>query len=391
MRLLKFFNGKLLLPSGIQSNGCLIVKGNAIAQITNGPVEILEAEHIDLNGAWLLPGFVDIHIHGGGDSDFMDGTVEGFIKVAETHARFGTTTMMPTTLSSTKEELVNTLESYLGTAKRNHQGAKFAGMHIEGPYFAMSQRGAQDPRFVRNPDASEYKEIVSAYPCIRRWSAAPELPGALEFGSFLLKNGILPSFAHTEATHEDIVRGLQSGFTLATHLYSGMLGVTRRNAFRYAGAVESTLLLDEIDAEIIADGVHLPAPLLQLVYKTKGASKVALITDAMRAAAMPPGLSRLGSRTNGLDVIVEDGVAKLPDRASFAGSVATTDRLVRTMVELAGIPLADAVTMATTTPARIIGIDKQTGSLEVGKSADLVVMNAQLQVQSVFIDGNKVG
>ncbi|MBM3177093.1 MAG: N-acetylglucosamine-6-phosphate deacetylase [Bacteroidetes bacterium] len=390
MRLLKFFNGKILLPSGIQSNGCLIVKGDKIAEITSGPIDIIDAESIDLNGSYLMPGFIDIHIHGGGDSDFMDGTVDGFIRIAETHARFGTTTMMPTTLSSTREELVNTLESYSGTEKLAHRGSKFAGLHIEGPYFAMAQRGAQDPRFVRNPDPAEYKEIVSSYRCIRRWSAAPELPGALEFGKYLLEKGILPSFAHTEATHEDIVKALGAGYTLATHLYSGMLGVTRRNAFRYAGAVESTMVLDEIDAEIIADGVHLPAPLLQLVYKTKGASKVALITDAMRAAAMPPGKSRLGSKSNGLDVIVEDGVAKLPDRTSFAGSVATTDRLLRTMVEIAGIPLTDAVTMASSTPARIIGIDKQTGSLEVGKSADLVVMNDQLQVQSVYINGNKV-
>ena len=189
---------------------------------------------------------------------------------------------------------------------------------------------------------------------------------------------ILPSVAHTDAIYEDVIKHLKMAITLATHLYSGMSGVTRRNAFRYAGVVESAFIIDEMDVEIIADGVHLPAPLLKLVYKIKGADRTALITDAMRAAGTDVSESILGNRNNGLKVIVEDGVAKLPDRTSFAGSVATADRLVRTMVNIADVPLLDAVKMITTTPARILRVSENKGALAVGKDADIVIFDSNI-------------
>ena len=158
-----------------------------------------------------------------------------------------------------------------------------------------------------------------------RWSAAPELKGAIAFARYMKSKGILTSIAHSDAIYEEVVEAFENGYSLVTHLYSGMSGVTRRKAFRYAGVIESAFIIDEIDVEIIADGIHLPPPLLKLVYKIKGADRTALITDAMRAAGMPPGESVLGSLRNGIKVIVEDGVAKLPDRESFAGSVATAD------------------------------------------------------------------
>jgi len=263
-------------------------------------------------------------------------------------------------------------------------------MHLEGPYFAMNQRGAQDPRYIRNPDPEEYQEIASAFSCIKRWSAAPELPGALEFGRFLRSKGLLVSLAHTDAVYEEVMAGWESGYSLATHLYSGMSGVTRRNAFRYAGVIESAYLIDKMDVEIIADGIHLPAPLLQLVYKIKGPGRTALITDAMRAAGMPPGEYMLGHSTEGLRVIVEDGVAKLPDRSSFAGSVATADRLVRTMIDLAGIPLIEAVRMITETPARILQILETKGELAEGKDADIVIFNSAIEIQMTMIGGTMV-
>jgi N-acetylglucosamine-6-phosphate deacetylase len=224
-------------------------------------------------------------------------------------------------------------------------GAEFIGMHLEGPYFAMNQRGAQDPRYIRTPDPAEYKALVPRYKSITRWSAAPELEGALAFGDYMRTHGVLPAIAHTDALYDDVLEAFEKGYRHVTHLYSCMNGVVRRNAFRYAGLIESAYLMEEMTVEIIADGIHLPPPLLKLVYKIKGPDKVALITDAMRAAGMPPGESILGSLTNGLKVIVEDGVAKLPDRSSFAGSVATADRLVRNMVTLADVPLCDAVRM----------------------------------------------
>jgi N-acetylglucosamine-6-phosphate deacetylase len=239
-------------------------------------------------------------------------------------------------------------------------------MHLEGPYFSINQRGAQDPKYIRDPDPAEYKEILQNYPSIKRWSAAPELKGAIEFGKYVKSKNVLVALAHTDAVYEEVLEAFQNGYSLATHFYSAMSGVTRRNAFRFAGVIESAYLLDEMDVEIIADGVHLPAPLLQLIYKIKGPGRTALITDAMRAAGMPEGESILGGLKNGTRVIVEDGVAKLPDRTAFAGSVATADRLVRTMIDIAGISLTDTIQMITETPARIMGIHDNKGSLQVG-------------------------
>jgi N-acetylglucosamine-6-phosphate deacetylase len=263
-------------------------------------------------------------------------------------------------------------------------------MHLEGPYFAMSQRGAQDPRYIRHPDPEEYKYILSHSSGIRRWSAAPELKGAIEFARYLKSKGILVAMAHTDAIYEEALIGFENGFTLATHFYSCMSGVTRKNAFRYAGVVETAYLIDEMDVEVIADGVHCPAPLLKLIYKIKGPDRMALITDSMRAAGKPGAESILGSLHNGLKVIIEDGVAKLPDRSSFAGSIATTDRLVRTMVTLAEVPLLEAVKMITKTPATILGIADRKGSLVPGKEADLVIFSDDIRIRMTIVQGRIV-
>jgi N-acetylglucosamine-6-phosphate deacetylase len=295
---------------------------------------------------------------------------------------------VPTTLTADKEELLHTLDIYRQALKKNTMGARFMGMHIEGPYFDMEQRGAQDPRYIRNPDEKEYREVVEhGGDLIARWSAAPELPGALAFGRYIRSKNILPAIAHTNAVYEDVLKALEAGYTLATHFYSGMSGVVRRNAFRYAGVIESVYLLDDIDVEVIADGVHLPAPLLKLICKIKGIDRIALITDAMRAAGMPPGESMLGSLQNGIPVIVEDGVAKLPDRSSFAGSVATADRLVRTMIRLAGVSLAEAVRMMTLVPARIMKLDARKGSIATGRDADLVIFDDEINITHTIVEG----
>src|SRR5690606_38724030 len=330
-------------------------------------------------------------VHGGGGADFMDNDVDASLHIAETHARYGTTGMLPTTLTSDQASLLETFRVYEKTIGIHHDGARFYGLHLEGPYFAMNQRGAQDPRFIRNPDPAEYEPILKQYKhLIARWSAAPELPGALRFGQRLVEEGILVALAHTDAVYEDIVQGLDCGYRLATHLYSGMSGMTRKNAHRYAGAIESCLLLDDIDVEIIADGVHLPEPFLKLICKVKDKAKIVLITDAMRAAGTSDTVSVLGSKANGLEVIVEEGVAKLPDRSSFAGSVATADRLIRTMISEAGISLIDAVQMLTANPARIIGVDGITGSIELGKRADLVVFDKDIHIKNTFVKGRLV-
>lgn len=387
---LKISNGKLLTPYRIIRNGTIVIVDGKIVDISERDIEVPNAIEIDAAGRYVSPGFIDLHIHGGGGHDFMDGSVDAFLKIAETHARFGTTALVPTTLTSTTEALYTTLDNYEEANKKNTAGAGFLGMHLEGPYFAQSQRGAQDPRYIRNPDPAEYEAILAYSKSITRWSAAPELPGALAFGRLLRSKGIVAAVAHTEAIHEDVVLASENGYSLMTHLYSAMLGVTRRNAFRYAGAVESAFLLDDMDVELIADGVHLPPPLLKLVYKIKGPDRIALITDAMRAASLPPGDSILGPLDNGQRVLVEDGVAKMPDRSSFAGSVATADRLVRTVVQMADIPLLDAIRMIATTPARIMGVEHRKGSLTIGKDADIVLFDEDIRVSTTIVGGRVI-
>ncbi len=384
---IKICNGKLIVPGKIISNGTVLVADGVIVAVASGDLDFAEAITIDAKGQYISPGFMDIHVHGGGGYDFMDGTTEAFLKIAALHAQHGTTSMLPTTLTSEKEDLLLTLNAYTEASKINTTGAAFIGMHLEGPYFAMSQRGAQDPKYIRNPDPAEYEEILENYPCIKRWSAAPELKGAIAFGKYVTSKNVLAAIAHTDAVYEEVLEAFQNGYTLATHFYSAMSGVTRRNAFRYAGVIESAYLLDEMDVEIIADGVHLPEPLLKLIYKIKGTSHTALITDAMRAAGMPEGESILGGLKNGLRVIVEDGVAKLPDRTAFAGSVATADRLVRTMTHTAGVSLQDTIQMISETPARIMGIQDRKGSLTVGKDADIVLFDIDINIQMTMVNG----
>jgi N-acetylglucosamine-6-phosphate deacetylase len=387
---LKIYNGQIITPSRIIGNGTILVEDGKITAIEEGNIDVHCEKEINAEGKYVSPGFIDIHVHGGGGHDFMDNTVEAFLTIANTHARYGTTAMLPTTLTSSKEELLETLRIYEIANKQNTNGAQFIGMHLEGPYFALSQCGAQDPRYIRNPDPEEYKEILSGTSVIKRWSAAPELQGAIEFGKYVTKKSVLAAIAHTDAIYEEVLPAFENGFTLATHFYSAMSGVTRRGAFRYAGVIESAYLIDEMDVEIIADGVHLPAPLLKLVYKIKGPDKIALITDAMRAAAMPPGKSILGSLKNGIPVIVEDNVAKMPDRSCFAGSVATTNRLIRNMVELAGVPLLDAIQMASATPARIMKIGDKKGSIGTEKDADIIIFDAEINVEMTIIKGKIV-
>ncbi len=384
-------NARIIDSGSIIENGYIIVRDGLIAETGQGCVPDIETdETINAGNRYVSPGFIDLHTHGAGGSDLMDGTVDAYLTVARTHARYGTTTFLPTTLTCPDEELFRTFETLRQARRSNTHGARMAGFHLEGPYFAYSQRGAQDPDNLRNPTPDHYNAILAASDDIRRWSIAPELPGAIELGRVLSERGIIASAGHTDAITEEVISAYKAGFSLMTHLYSGMSGVTRRNAYRHGGAVEAAFLLDDMDVEIIADGIHLPKELLQLIYKIKGPGHIALITDSMRAAGMPEGEYRLGSLSKGQTVIVEDGVAKLADRSAFAGSVATADRLVRTMIHLAEVPLTDAITMITSTPARILGMDSSIGHIRPGYNADIVIFDDNINICRTIIGGKTV-
>ncbi|MDX9748570.1 MAG: N-acetylglucosamine-6-phosphate deacetylase [Paludibacter sp.] len=384
-------NGRILTPFRDIGIGSVVIENGIIVGVETVDVSIADAKVIDAGGNFISPGFIDLHTHGAGNHDFMDATLEAYTGAAEMHARHGTTYLLPTTLTSTNEGLYDTFDLFREAQKKNAKGAELGGLHLEGPYFAFNQKGAQDPRYLRNPDPKEYMEILErGGDIIKRWSLAPELPGALDFAAVLKQRGIMLSMAHTDATFEEAMVAYEYGFRHITHFYSCTASITRRNAFRYAGVVEAGYYHDGIVLEVISDGIHVPQSLLKLLYKIKGPQGIMLVTDSMRAAGMGDGESILGSRKDGQRVLVEDGVAKLPDRTAFAGSVATADRCVRTFRDLAEIPLVEAVAMMTDIPARVLGIDNHKGAIQVGKDADIVIFDQAIHVKHTISKGNVI-
>ena len=390
-------NGRIITPEGIEE-GFVLLKDGKIEQVGIGLkariADVLPADdvtEIDAAGCYVAPGFIDMHTHGAGGADFMDGTVEAYLTAARMHAMHGTTLLYPTTLTSTNEALYESFATYeKALALSGRDGAAFGGMHLEGPFFAPEMAGAQDPRYLCDPRPENYLDILSHTDHIARWSFAPERAGSPEFAAELAKRGIISSIGHTNATFADCDAAYRSGCHLMTHFYSCMSTITRRNAYRYAGVIEYGYWQDGMDIEIIADGIHVPADLLKLVVKIKGPGHIALVTDSMRAAGMPEGPSILGGLDGGQEVIVEDGVAKLLDRSAFAGSVATADRLVRTMIREAGVGVADAVRMMTANPARIMGVNDRKGSILKGYDADLVIFDENINIKHTIIGGNTI-
>ena len=345
---------------------------------------------IDAEGLYLSPGFIDIHTHGAGGYDFADGTAEDILQAAAAHAAHGTTTLFPTATATSNEEILRFITGVKEAMRKNAPGKPYiVGTHLEGPYFAMSQRGAQDPRHIRNPDPEEYQQWIAAGEgTVKRMSFAPELPGSDTLCETLQKEGIIAAYGHTEAIYQEIQPLIQKGCRLATHLYSGMNTVTRRDLWRKLGGVETAFLEDEVTAEIIADGLHLPPELLKMIYKIKGADKLCLVTDSMRGAGMGEGPSILGPHQNGQPCIIEEGIAFLPDKSSFCGSIATADRLVRVMHQEVGVPLPECIQMMCATPARVMNLPDR-GELKVGFVADLVLFDKNIEIKHVFMQGKE--
>ena len=378
-------SGGIVIADGKEINSNLYLKNDKVYCIT--PDDLPFDEEIKAEGRYIAPGFVEIHTHGAAGYDFLDNTKEAYVEIAKAHAQHGTTSLLPTITSSTTEGMLDSIDVFESVGETG--GAELLGIHFEGPYFAPSQKGAQEERFLRDFDPEEYKKIVDRTDKIIRWTGAPELKGSEEFAEYLKSKGILPCIGHSDAESTVAHKAFENGFTHCTHLYSGMSTVHRKNAFRYAGIVEEAYLNDDMTVEIIADGIHLPTDLLRLIYKIKGPDKIALITDSMRGAGMPDGESVLGSLDNGLKVIIEDGVAKLPDRTAFAGSVAFSDRLVRNMINMAKVSVVDAVKMASTTPAKIIGANNK-GELLPGYDADVVIFDKDINVFATLVGGKRV-
>ena len=351
----------------------------------NGTVTAIGGTHpydreIDARGNYVTAGFIDLHCHGGGGKDFNSGDPEAVKTAVLTHRAHGTTSIYPTVTSATfagTARAIEAIESVRGELP------EIAGIHLEGPYFSPAQTGAQNGNALRAPDPAEYAHILNNYR-IDRWDYAPEVDRDFSFLQDLLKHGVLPAAAHTDATCAEMEAAASKGCRLITHLYSCTSTIRREKGFRIAGVLEAAYLCDDVRAELIADGCHLPHELLRLAYKLKGPDRLAIVTDAMCAAgAATEGEFEIG----GVPCVVEDGVAKLLDRSAFAGSIATSDRLVRTCAA-AGIPLCDAVKMITETPAAIMGLSKK-GALRVGYDADIVIFDENINMQTVIVAGKE--
>lgn len=387
-RLLALTGGTILTPFREIPGGTVVARGGRIEAV--GPSSDTEvpdgAQVIDASGFSVVPGFVDIHVHGGDGADFMDASQEATDRACAFHARGGTTSVLATLRTAPMEEIVRALEALRACAGRNRAGADVAGVHVEGPYFAPAEAGAQPAGAMKEPDPDEWGRILAFADIVRRVSVAPEVPRALELGRQLVQSGIVASIGHTAATLDDVVAAVEAGFTHVTHMYSSMSGLRRVRAYRIPGVIEATLLLDELTTEMIADGRHLPPSLIRLIIKAKGLDRLCICTDAVRVAGYPPGEHTAAGRT----ILVEDGVAKLPDRSFFAGSIATMDRCLRTMVHEVGLPLQDAVKLATINPARFMRINGDRGSLVPGKRADFVLLDRALTARMTVVGGRVV-
>lgn len=380
--LIQLINARILTPQGWLKDGSVLIRDGKILEVTNCDLAVIGAQLIDVKGMYVLPGGVEIHAHGGGGRDFMECTEDAFRSATRTHMKYGTTSIFPTLSSSTIPMIEQAAETC--TKLMEEKDSPILGLHLEGHYLNMAMAGGQMPENIKNPDPNEYIPIVEKWHCIKRWDAAPELPGAMQFGKYITGKGILASVAHTQAEFEDIRTAYEAGYTHATHFYNAMPGFHKRREYKYEGTVESIYLMDDMTVEVVADGIHVPPTILRLVYKIKGVERMCAITDALACAA--------SDSKEAFDprVIIEDGVCKLADHSALAGSVATMDRLIRTMVQKADIPLADAARMVSETPARIMGVFDRKGSLQKGKDADIIVMDEELKIRAVWAMGKLV-
>lgn len=389
-------NVRLILPDRIISDAWLATDNGVINDFGSGPYPKAPFETtIEGNGAYLSPGFVDIHVHGGNGTCFHDGTEAAIMASLNTHLRGGTTTILPTLTSLSPERYVVCLELFSrlsSTFNDRYDIPNVAGIHMEGPFCSGEVLGAQDTETYRNVDYEEVERYLELYPGIKKWTAACERPGGMEFGKFLEKKGIVASIGHSNATLQQVMEAYASGYHNITHLYSACSSYHRNGAYREGGIVEAAFLIDDMDVEMITDGVHLPKEFLQLIYKIKGPEHICMITDATRWAGvlLPEGTKMLADEDGGASVYIENGVALVENRSCFAGSIATYDRLVRTAMKIAGIKLVDAVRMATLTPARTIGMDAEIGSIARGKRANLVLFNDDVEISYIFLRGQPV-
>ena len=378
----QFVNGRILTPKGWLDGGSIVTDGNRIRCVSNIDLHVVGAEIIDVNGGYIVPGGIDMHTHGGGGRDFIEGCEDAFRKAVNAHLKHGTTSIYPTLSSSTIptiEAACNVCEKLMAEAN-----SPVLGLHIEGSYINPKEAGAQNPVLIKAPVIYEYETLLSKYKCIKRWDEAPELPGSVRFIKTCNMHGVLTALTCTRATYKDVVEAHKAGMTHAAHFYNAMPVVYKEHEFKVPGTVESVYAMQDMTVEVIADGLHVPPVMLKVLHKIKGVERTALITDSLAYAASEGDVSAEPR------VIMEDGVCKLADRSALAGSIATMDTLIRTCIQKANIPMEDVFRMASETPAKIMGVFDRKGSIEEGKDADIIVFDRDINLTYVMQMGNEV-
>ncbi|NQT67280.1 MAG: N-acetylglucosamine-6-phosphate deacetylase [Actinobacteria bacterium] len=377
-------NGTIITPFQLLEDNVISIEKGKIIAIENkeniaAPVE---TEVIDAGNGFVVPGFIDIHVHGGGGSDIMDGKYEAVKQIAATHSRFGTTAFLPTTMTMSKDKIIRSLKSIHEAFIKGTGAAEILGINLEGPYINPEKKGAQKEKDIKRPSIEEFLEFNQASGnLIRLITVAPEMPGAIDLIRWLHKNGIIASVGHSNATYKQVQEGIKAGLTHVTHTFNAMRGLDHREP----GVVGAALSSPKLILEMIADGIHLHPVAMKILIKIKEVGKIVLITDAMRAASKPEGTYNLG----GQEVTVVNGQARLKD-GTLAGSVLTMNKAVCNMVDKVGVSLTEAIQMATINPARCLGVESKKGSLEPGKDADIVILNKKLKVELTMVKGRVV-
>lgn len=379
-------NGNVIVDDKIIKTDILIDNDKIIDTAFVGEIP-KECTVIDAMGMYVSPGFVDIHLHGGGGYDFMDCTKEAFSEISKIHLLNGTTTLVPTAVSSTFENILKLIDTYKNAID---VCPNFYGIHLEGPYISKNQKGAHKEHLLHSPTNEEIELLIKeGKGVIKRITAAPELDNMGYFTKKMLENGISLAVGHSDATSDIALNAFKNGFSHVTHLYSATPSVRKINQVLKTGVIEAAYLDDNVTVELIADGKHAAIDALKLAVKIKGTGKVALVTDALRPAGTDVKESYLGEKIPENRVIIEDGVAKLPDRSFFAGSIATSNMLLERGVNHYGLSLTDTVKMLTKTPASILGIDN-IGMIEKSYIANIVIFDTDYKVQKVILKGKVI-
>lgn len=371
-------DGVIVTPHTTLYDHTLIIEDGKIAAIESGKPAAAPDRTIRANGMWIVPGFIDIHVHGSDGVDTMDATPDAIHKMARFFAKHGVTSYLPTTMTEPSDAIWTALENVIHTPQPD-DGAQHLGVHLEGPFLNGEYRGAQDIRHFRTATPEEYKKWFDTG-AVRLMTAAPELPGAEGLFEYGLSKGVEFAAGHTAASYEQVIQAANRGVRQATHTFNAMLGLHHRNP----GTLGAALTDDRIYAQIIVDGIHVHRAMVKLLVRAKGTHRTILITDAMQAAGLPDGDYKLGGQA----VVVKDGIAKIGN--TLAGSTVTYDALLRNVMRFTGLSLPEALPMATSTPAEAMGWQGRKGVLAPGADADVVLLDAQLQVCTTIVGGRVV-